>query len=69
MLGGRKQRQICRTPEVHAAFLHAAELRESFSFGAASTFHLEMQPGSSVFLEGVPRTIEALVRKRKKINS
>ena len=30
MLGGRKQRQIFRTSAVHAAFRHAAELRESF---------------------------------------
>src|ERR1700726_3245164 len=53
---------------VHAAFHHAAELRESFSFGAASTFHSEMQPGPSVFA-GRGSDDRVVIRKRKKINS
>jgi hypothetical protein len=42
---------------------------EVFFFWSGFYLPLEMQPGSSVFLQGVPQTIEALVRKRKKINS
>jgi len=53
---------------VHAAFRHAAELRESFSFGAASTLH-ERCNQVPPFSQGAPRKIESLVRKRKKINS
>jgi hypothetical protein len=54
---------------VHAAFRHAAELRESLFFWGGFYLPLQMQPGPSVFLQGVPRTTESLIRERKKIDS